>query len=422
MLGYVELRTAKIWVEIKPGTNVTLWYAKKGDWTNAISQTLSSSPKEWFTPLTFDLVGLDINTTYEYALETSPKKPVKSSASFTTASLWQWRNPAPDFSFITGSCAYFNEPAYDRPGRPYGNDSPIFETMSKENAAFMLWLGDNWYLREADYYSEWGLWYRAHHDRALPAIKNLLKAMPQYAIWDDHDYGPNDADKSYIFKSTSRDVFSKYWANPSYGFKGEGIYTKISYSDCDFFLMDDRTFRSNDDMEPTVYGQPNPDKRMWGKEQMEWLKTALTHSKAPFKFIVTGSQTLNPASPFDCLQDYPIEFQELMGFLSGQKIQGVLFLTGDRHHSEVIRYDRLNDYPLYDITSSPLTSGVGKVFGKEKDNPARMAGTLVETQNYTRVAVSGPLNDRKLTVAFISGTGEQLGSWTINEKDLKIKQ
>ena len=245
--------------------------------------------------------------------------------------------------------------------------------------------------------------------------------MPQYAIWDDHDFGPNDGDKSFTLKETSRKVFMNYWANPSYGEEGKGIYTRITHNDCDFFLMDDRYFRSNDDMKPLAYGKPNEHKQMWGPVQMEWLKNALLLSKAPFKFIVTCSQTLNPASPFDCLQDFPVEFEELMGFLSAEKISGVLFLTGDRHHSEVIRYERREKYTLYDITSSPLTSSVGKVFGKEKDNPARLNNTLVEAQNYSRISISGKTGERKLTVEFLGIKGEKLAEWSISEKELRNK-
>lgn len=424
MLGQVELRTAKIWAELKPGSTADLWYWKKGS-NERKKLSVYTSTNSWYAPVLFDLVDLEINTTYEYTLSVSGKKAALGSpvsGTFTTADLWQWRKPAPDFSFLTGSCAYFNETIYDRPGAPYGKDSSIFETMARENASFMMWLGDNWYLREADYFSSWGLWYRAHRDRSLDILQPFLKAMPHYAIWDDHDYGPNDADKSFILKEESRKVFMNYWANPSYGFNGQGIYSKISVNDCDLFLMDDRYFRSNDDMEAYVFGKPNPDKRMWGKEQMDWLKNALKQSKAPFKFIVTGSQTLNPASPYDCLQDYPIEFQELMSFLSLENIPGVLFLTGDRHHSEVIRYDRSGQYPLFDITSSPMTAGVARVSGTEKDNPARVANTLVETQNFTRVSVSGPTNNRKLKVEFVSGKGEVLGKWEVGEVEIRNKK
>ncbi|WP_430900081.1 MULTISPECIES: alkaline phosphatase D family protein [unclassified Paraflavitalea] len=425
MLGHTELRTAKIWVELVPGSTATIVVKSTKDGKEVFKTSETTGKSSWYAPVTFDVVGLDMNTSYDYEVLVTgvgEKKPVVAGkGTFTTSELWQWRKPAPDFSFLAGSCAYFNEPQYDRPGKPYGGDSSIFETMAKEKAGFMLWLGDNWYLREPDYFSKWGIWYRAHRDRSMPILKDFLKAMPQYAIWDDHDYGSNDADKSFSLKEESRKVFTNYWANAAYGFNGEGIYSRMSQNDCDFFLMDDRTYRSSDDMTPTVYGKPNPNKRMWGPTQMEWLKNALLNSKAPFKFIVTGSQTLNPASPFDCLQDYPVEFEELMAFLDAENISGVVFLTGDRHHSEVIKYARKDKYPLFDITSSPLTSGIGRVFGTEKDNPARIANTLVEAQNYTRITISGKTGERIMKVEFVSIKGEVMGTWSISEKELKNK-
>ena len=239
MLGQVELRDAKVWMEVAPSVkNIQLTYHKKGGAAKKTINYTGASGKI-FNTVQFAIGGLEPNTTYQYQILIDGKA-VKGTHQFTTKDLWQWRKPAPDFSFITGSCAYFNEPVYDRPGKPYGGDSSIFETMAKENAAFMLWLGDNWYTREVDYYSEWGLWYRAHHDRKSPALQNLLKAMPHYATWDDHDYGPNNIGSNYILKKESREVFKNYWANPSYGQEEEGIYTIVSYGDADIFLCDDR--------------------------------------------------------------------------------------------------------------------------------------------------------------------------------------
>ena len=422
MLGQVELRTANIWLEVAPAVrSVQLVYSAKNKpsvhKTVAYKGTLGNE----FNPIQFQIGHLEPNTTYQYSFIVDGKPASGRSGEFTTKELWQWRKPAPDFTFLTGSCAYFNEPVYDRPGKPYGGDSSIFKTMGKEkNSAFMLWLGDNWYYREADYYSSWGLWYRAHRDRSLPILQPLLKAMPNYAIWDDHDYGPNDADKSYTLKEESKKVFQSYWCNPSYGENGQGVYTKMSYGDIDIFMMDDRWFRSGNNILPTIDGKPNPSKRMWGPQEMEWLKNALVFSRATFKIIATGNQTLNPQSSFECLQDYPVEFNELMQFITEQKVNGVLFFTGDRHHSEVIRYDRQGTYPLYDVTSSPFTSGIGKVTGTaEENNPTRMPGTLVEAQNYTRVTVSGAAKARKMNVQFIGIKGQKLGEWTVSETELK---
>ena len=417
MLGPVELRDAKIWVEVSPEVkSVSLQYNKKGDKTRKTIFYKGALGND-FNPLYFTVGGLDINTAYEYRLLVDGKITTYGGQ-FTTRDLWQWRKPIPEFSFLTGSCSYFNEPEFDRPGTPYGKDASIFNTMAKEKAAFMLWLGDAWYTREVDYYSDWGLWYRASHDRAVPELQPFLKSMPHLATWDDHDYGPNDIGKNYILKETSRNVFNSYFCNPSSGENGQGIYTMTSWGDADIFMTDNRWWRSADRMPDSVNGQPNPEKKMLGDQQMEWLKNSLLFSSATFKIITVGSQVLNPVSPFDKWRDFPAEYQELMDFLAANKINGVLFLTGDRHHSEIIKVDRPGTYPLYDITVSPLTSGT-HVFGDaEKNNPYRVFG-LDQKQNYGRFSFTGSRGSRKLTVEFLGTKGEQLGEWSVTEKELK---
>ena len=418
MLGPVELRDAKVWMEVSPEVkSVSLQYQQQGVPASKKTIVYKGALGNDFNPLQFTIGWLNVNTTYEYSILLNGKSSGKGG-SFTTKDLWQWRKPAPDFSFLTGGCAYFNEPQYDRPGKPYGGDSSIFETMAKEKAAFMLWTGDNWYTREVDYNSEWGLWYRAHHDRAQPVLQNLLKAMPQIATWDDHDYGPNDIGKSYILKEESRNVFMSYFCNPSYGQNGQGIYTMTSWGDVDIFMTDDRWFRSEDKMQDSVNGQPNPAKRMLGEQQMEWLKNSLLFSQAPFKIVMIGSQVLNPLSPFEKLGQYPVEYNELMDFLRDNKINGVFFLSGDRHHSEVIKLDRPGNYPLYDITVSPLTSGTHTFGGPEKVNPYRVLG-IDEKQNYAKFSFSGKRGDRKMLVEFFGVKGEKLGSWGVGEKELR---
>ncbi len=417
MLGPVELRDAKIWVEVSQEVKaVSLQYNIKGT-TKIKTVSYKGELGNEFNPLCFTIGGLEPNTTYQYRIWINGKASAKTGE-LTTKDLWQWRKPPPEFSFLTGSCAYFNEPIYDRPGKPYGGDSSIFETMAKEKAAFMLWLGDEWYTREVDYYSEWGLWNRASHDRAIPVLQNFWKAMPQYAMWDDHDYGPNDIGTNYILKETSREIWKKYWCNPSHGQNGQGIYTMISWGDADIFMTDDRWWRSADAAKDSVNGKPNPEKKVLGKQQMEWLKNSLLYSSATFKIIAMGSQVLNPVSPFDKLWDFPIEYDELMDFLKENKINGVVFLTGDRHHSEIIKVDRPGTYSLYDITVSPLTSGTHTFGGAEKNNPYRILG-IDEKQNYARFSFSGIRGDRKLMVNFFGIKGQPLGEWSIKEKELK---
>jgi alkaline phosphatase D len=282
----------------------------------------------------------------------------------------------------------------------------------------MLWLGDAWYTREVDFYSEWGLWNRASHDRASPILQPFLRSMPHLAIWDDHEFGPNDIGGYYIFKKTSRDIFNSYFCNPTSGENGEGVYTMTTWGDVDIFMLDDRWWRSAHAMKDSIDGKPNPAKTMLGRKQMDWLKNSLLYSSAAFKIIAVGSQVLNPVSPYDRLKNFPVEYLELTGFLTEYKINGVVFLTGDRHHSEIIREERPGTYPLFDITVSPLTSGTHKFGRQEQNNPGRILG-IEEKQNYARFSFSGPSGYRKMTVEFLGLKGEKLAEWSVNARDLK---
>jgi alkaline phosphatase D len=161
--GNVELRNATIWVEVSPLVkSVAVKYNPTADAKKIKTVAYKGLLGNDFNPIKIELNGLDFNTTYQYSLLIDGKAAgINTPTKFITKDLWEWRKPAPDFSFLAGSCAYFNEPIFDRPGKPYGGDSSIFETMAATPANFHIWMGDNWYTREVDYNTGWGLNYRA---------------------------------------------------------------------------------------------------------------------------------------------------------------------------------------------------------------------------------------------------------------------
>ena len=64
MLGPVELRDARVWVEVSPEVKaVALQYNKQGEKSGKTIQYKGLLGNE-FNPLTFTIGGLDINTTY----------------------------------------------------------------------------------------------------------------------------------------------------------------------------------------------------------------------------------------------------------------------------------------------------------------------------------------------------------------------
>jgi alkaline phosphatase D len=304
---------------------------------------------------------------------------------------------------------------YDRPGDPYGGDYEIFETMAGMGQDLNLWLGDNVYYREVDWWSPEGLAYRNRHDRALPELQQLLATAPNYAIWDDHDYGPNNSDRSYILKGAALDLFTQFWPNPTYGLPDTpGIFYNFLYADVEFFMLDNRYYRT-----PNNAPEDPNDDTVLGEAQLQWLLDALQASYAPFKVVAMGGQFLNPNEVFETYINLaPAERQYLLDELERRDIRGVIFLSGDRHHTELNRMDREGAYPLYEFTSSPLTSGAATA-PRDSTNAYRVDGTLVTQRNFGTMTVEGERTDRVMTLRTFSTSGDLLWEHRIRANDLR---
>jgi alkaline phosphatase D len=294
--------------------------------------------------------------------------------------------------------------------------------MAKSGADFMIWGGDNWYLREADYSSESGIWYRYSHDRATPELQKLYAAMPHYATWDDHDYGSNDANKSFELKDVTLAAFKAYWGNASWGeADNPGVYGKFFWGDAAFFLMDNRWYRDDDLLDAAT----NPGKTQYGARQKEWLKQSLIVAQkephAKFKFIVTGGQVITDfGGASETFAYYTREREELVKFIVDQQISGVIFLTGDVHFTELAKKKIGATQWVYELTSSPMSAGVSNLGNTERKNdPHRVEGTLVVDQNYCTIALGGPKAARVVTMTCFDKTGARRWERTIAEAELK---
>jgi alkaline phosphatase D len=202
-----------------------------------------------------------------------------------------------------------------------------------------------------------------------------------------------------------------YWGNPNYIFPNEGITGQFQWSDVEFFLMDDRWNKAPNDLE-------DPAKDYFGQKQLNWLLDAMTTSKAPFKIVVNGGQIINPAKVFENMANYEQERNQLLREIQKRKISGVLFLSGDRHVSNLWKLDRPGTYPLYDLTVSPFTAGAAKAHPLDK-NQQLVTGTTIEDRAFSVLSVNGPLKDRKLTITLYSSTGKEFWKKEIKATELK---
>lgn len=404
MVGYSQMMEVLLWVQTKSGAKVQIVYWEK-DNKNQQFRT-SSLETQKATAFTAKLIADEVQPgkVYEYELfinEESVRLPYP--ATFQSQTLWQYRTEPPNFKLALGSCAFVNETEYDRPGRPYGGDYRIFNSIHQKQPDLMIWLGDNIYYREVDFYSKTGIFHRNTHARSLPELQPLLASTHHYAIWDDHDFGPNDSDRSYIHKDWTKNAFDLFWGNPSSGLpelNGKGITTQFKWNDIDFFLLDNRYFRSPNDRQ-------SGEATILGKDQLEWLIDALISSDASFKMVALGGQVLTTVEAWEnYIHNHAKERAYLLKRIAEENIKNVVFLTGDRHHTELSKIVNHRGNSVYDLTVSPLTSGSGT--NRNEVNKNRVEGTLRVQRNFGIVEMTGTAEDRKMTIRIYDTDGEEL--------------
>lgn len=403
MIGHVTETEVSLWARTKVPARVAFKYWPEGNLEAARWSKTVTTRQEDALCTTIRIGGLPFGAGYRFAISINGDlAPLPYKTAFRTQPHWRWRRPPPDLTVAFGSCAYVNDPPFDRPGSPYGDeDFGIFDTIAETKPDLMLWVGDNVYFRETDWSSESGMRARYAKSRGIPDVQPLLATCPQYATWDDHDFGPDNSDWTNPLRGAALRTFKLFWANPGYGLeKTPGVFTRFTWSDVEFFLLDDRYHRSPNEAPKT----------MWGSEQLRWLTDALTSSDHAFKVVVNGNQVWNMHSPHETAVRYNEDVKRLATVIEQRRIDGVVFLSGDRHHTELLKVGER--VPVYEFTSSPLLSGLHtEVTEQEQKNPQRVEGTFFNAErNFGLVRFTGKDAERTVTFECIDKDG--LSRWT----------
>ena len=416
MVGYCEMKEAVIWLQTNKNATIKVDYSTTDNPSKVFHSENYTSSKEIGYTYHIILDQLQPGKKYNYTVFIDNKKIILPyETSFSSKKLWEWREDAPDFTVAFGSCMYINEPEVDRPGKPYGSGYTIFESISKKNPDIMIWGGDNTYLRESDWDSKTGIYQRNTHSRSIKEIQPLLAKTQNFAIWDDHDYGPDNSDRSFYNKQITQKAFKDFWANKYYGMnpnQNEGVFSTFTWGDAQFFLIDGRFFRSP---EARITGA----KTMLGTTQFEWLIDALSASEASFKIVVIGGQILNTVLDSENYSHFPEEKEKLLQEITANKIKGIFFLSGDRHFAEMSMLPRNNSYPIYDWTVSPLTSGVASQKVLKEDNKYKVPGSAFVQHNFGTISFLGTQENRQMKLTLFDANGSELWNKTILKKELQ---
>lgn len=407
LAGHFTHDSVRIWLQATEDAAATLRHWPAGGREEEGAQERVRLTRAGGFCAILDIGALRPATTYRYRV--TLEGGGSAMGTFRTA-------PAPDaapadFRVYLGSCAYTE--VYTRGGNPYGANHHIFATMAARMAEdtlphFMVWLGDNLYLRGpsatfgavAEYSSAAHMELRYRDVRSQLQLRRLFAATHHYAIWDDHDYGANNDDRTFALKEDSLRLFRAYWPNPPMGSAElPGTWCRFRHQDAEFFLLDNRFHRDG----PKVPAAP--EKAAFGKAQMAWLKRCLLESTAPFKLVCAGTQFLGAGSGGEGWQAFPGERDEFFAWLARNPVSGLVLLSGDRHNTQVLREGAIREF-----TCSPLTSKIIPLTKSEWDNPRLDRDTVIETQNFGTLEFSGRGEQRRITARAHDCDGKLL--WT----------
>src|SRR5574341_1469915 len=203
MVGVVQENELDIWVRISGAFPVSIEYSTHADLQGAVETEPVLTGKSNDYTLVIKLKNLLPETTYFYRVKVDGKydRYVRESPPFQTKTAPRL-GAEKSFRLAFGSCARFQMDRIQQ----------IWTAIHAYKPDLFLWLGDNIYgdaldpdiLREE---------YRRQRD--MHTLQPLLHSISNLAIWDDHDYGLNNHDRTHPGKAEALAVFKEYWANPS---------------------------------------------------------------------------------------------------------------------------------------------------------------------------------------------------------------
>jgi phosphodiesterase/alkaline phosphatase D-like protein len=257
-----------------------------------------------------ELKGLQPGTRYYYAAEVDGELNGDRVQSFRT-----FPEGAASFSLALGAC------------QPGGSNGQVFDAMRATDPLFVLAMGDWTYgnINRND-----ASRFQAQYDLNLtaPAQAALYAQAPVAYVWDDHDYGGNDADRSSPSRPAAMQVYRQM--TPHYPLVGDAetpIFQAFTVGRVRFVMTDNRSDRDPPD---DVGG---PYRTSLGAKQREWLLGELARADNYGLVVwVNPDPWIARASPeSDTWAGFAEERRVIADAIADRHVNNLLMVSGDAH-------------------------------------------------------------------------------------------
>ena len=343
MLGCLEGNSVRIWLRTTNAAAVRIEAKAEGDDKVLVSETQQSIEGTDFTVIP-KLSGLKPKTKYLYRVVVNDKSQSKSDDWHRFHTLAGKGQPVRFKLGFGGGAGYV--PQHEH----------MWNTIAAEKPDAFLLLGDNIY-SDAPQSPEMQH-YCYYRRQSRPEYRAFTSKTPIYSIWDDHDFGTNDcqggpAIETPDWKRPVWKVFRNNWVNPAYGGgeKNPGIYYDFYIGNVHFIMLDGRYYRN-------LNKKDSAKSDMLGPVQLAWLKKTIDGSTGRLKVLCSPVPWVLEAKgeSKDTWNGFRAQRHEIFGYLTKNKVTGVVLMSADRHRSDLWKISRENDYSLYEFNSSRLTN------------------------------------------------------------------
>ncbi len=317
---------------------------------------------------------------------------------------------------------------------------PVWEPVLARQNELFIFLGDNIY---ADTRDMAVMRQKYAKLAAQPGFRRLRDTTPLVAMWDDHDFGDNDAGGDYPMKEESRRIFLDFWAEPAdsprrerdgvyasyvFGPPGERVQvilpdlrfnrtamTPMAIAGADYQAWGRRQVAAGLPLPGPYVRNPDHAATMLGERQWEWLERQFD-VPAELRLFGSSVQVLADATGWEAWANFARDQGRLFDVIRRKRANGVLFLSGDIHYAELSKLDVNVPYPLWDLTSSGLTEE-----WRIPTPNANRASEVIADANFGWIDVDWRGDATTLALGITDATGQERLSFKLSLAELAVR-